>query len=381
MAIVGSLIALGGSLLSGKIASNRANGPSNLDADQRSVGIEDMFAESFLESLTEQERTALETSIATGSQETQEAVEGSESTVGSTEGSTDVTRGTDQSNQALADIISGGALPDGEAAIQASIDRVLKSGAPTVANAGNRAGAFDSTVGAQLENDLIMQAAQAGAATDLQQQNTNIESILKAVTGAQQGTESVNSSEQQLIDLLTKQLTDSTTTTEQTTETAVDEKTVSEGTSSQQEASQGISDVFSDTRADGVIDLKATPLDRLVVALEEAELADSKEAVASDYIGGVVPDDHATRAPSNMGPFRNPEEGSTIPTESTKLEKILGEDATLEERIAAFTYEPYSKGVTAATTGTTQQERDDAAHKEKEDKDKEENEREDPIFY
>ena len=212
---ISGAIALGGSLLNSKIAANRGGGGSGgVENDQRETSIEEMFSESFLESLTESERTALETQIQTGSTSSESAT----------------VRGSEESRSALNAILSGQASPSGERAIQASIDRVLRSGAPAIADAANRTGSFASSVGGQLQSDLVLRAAQAGATTELGQQNTNIEAILKAAGLSQAGQE-LNVAEQ---------------LTQNTSETALEETQRSEQTQREQQQSVGTEDRFID---------------------------------------------------------------------------------------------------------------------------------------
>lgn len=306
-ALIGGLASLGASAIGSKGRSQ------NVENDQRETALEEMFSDSFLESLTDSERNALETQVnnttntgsqtSTGSQDTT----GTGSTTGSqatdsttnTSGQTDITRGTDESTAAINAILSGANQPDGEAAIQASIARVLESGAPAIANVGNRAGSFDSTVAAQLQNDLALDAARAGAETDLQQQNTNTQNILAAIQAAQAGTEGQAQSEigtetgtvdttqdttnQQSTN--TTDQTDSTETSDSTTSTDVTETTQTSQSQQQQQNQSNISDIFTDvdTGSDGIDD-RYNPTQRLIAGV----LNDQQAGTGKDTGTGTV---------------------------------------------------------------------------------------------
>ena len=177
------------------------------DKDTRTSTIQQQLEQALGHSLTAEEAASFsqvlgtQLTSGTGSESTNEigssATSGTENVSSSQtgrEGTTSantntLTRGTDSGRATLDSIIGGGANINGGAAVDAAIARVLQSGAPVVAAAGNRAGAFDSTVGAQLQNDLITKAGQAGATVDLQQKNTNLDRILQAITSGQAGTE------------------------------------------------------------------------------------------------------------------------------------------------------------------------------------------------
>ncbi len=243
-ALIGGIAALGSSAIA-------ASGSSTAkDQDQRDTSLEEMFSESFLETLTDTERSALETQVSTGTQASTEATTGTQvtDTTSDVAGTSTITRGTTESTDAINQILSGASSPDAEAAIQASIARVLESGAPSIANVGNAAGSFDSTVTAQLQNDLALQAAQAGAETDLAQQNLDIQNVLAAITASQAGSEGQATTQvgTETGESATTQDSTSATTTTDIAQSAIDETTSTASEQAQQESSSAILDAFSD---------------------------------------------------------------------------------------------------------------------------------------
>ncbi len=226
MPIGAALIAGGSSLLGGILARNDRQTPENLELDQRTTTIDEMFSNDFMQSLTDQERTALEEQFATTT---------SDSTMDSTGSATtaDVTtRGTAQSNAAINSILSGANSPDAEAAIQARMAQVLESGSPAIANSGNSAGSFDSTVKAQLQNDLAIQAAQAGAEMQLSQENQDIANIIAAISASQNASEGTTGTQNttQSQSGTTNESTDSSTSVTENTTTAQEQERIQEGT-------------------------------------------------------------------------------------------------------------------------------------------------------
>jgi hypothetical protein len=301
--IVSAAIGAGGGIIGSVLSGSASRDVAEINQadDTRQTSLEELFSESFLSSLSVGERNALEEQVSTGtlssvsdllSQEQSQAIEtgattGTESVTGigttTTTGGGEITRGSAASAEALQGIIQGGNQPSGGAAIQAAIDRVLRSGAPVVAGAGNRAGAFDSSVGGQLRNDLIIKAAEAGALVDLQQQNTNTQNLLAAVASSQAGQEvtATDQTAQQETQQATATDQASTTQSQQATQQqqqqAQQQQTQQQTTTQQQEQTQqqqdtaqtqqqtSAGDVFTDVSTDRGID-RTTPLGELAIA-------------------------------------------------------------------------------------------------------------------
>jgi hypothetical protein len=273
MAWIAGAVAIGGSLLNNKIAANRAGTPVT-DKDIRTTEAAQQLEQALGRTLSAEERSTLQdvlsqqsstgtedttgTEAATGAEATRTTDEAAQVSSGTETGT--VTRGSSGAEASLESIISGGSAIDGGAAIDAAIQRVLESGAPAIANAGNRAGSFDSTVTAQLQNDLVSQAARAGAEVDIQQQNQNLDRVLQAIDASQAGSEVssvISSGEQETTGASTGQtdtsqqtLTDQQVANSQQTASAQQTQSaeIANTEASQQQANLAntISDSFSD---------------------------------------------------------------------------------------------------------------------------------------
>lgn len=85
--------------------------------------------------------------------------------------------------------VSGNLAGGGDAAFQAAVNQVLRSGMPAVANMGNRAGTFGDTTTALLQNDLAVKAAEAGVGAQQQAQSQNVSQLAQLAQALQQGRE------------------------------------------------------------------------------------------------------------------------------------------------------------------------------------------------
>lgn len=134
-------------------------------------------------------------------------------------------RGDAASQQALQALI--GDLGAGSDRMQTAIDAVLRSGLPAVSGASARAGTFDDTTTALLQNDLTARAAAAGLAAQDQQ----TAQLLQAIQAAQSGTETTTGTGLTEEQQQQQQQTDSTTQSQQTSGTT--QETLSQMTSEQ----------------------------------------------------------------------------------------------------------------------------------------------------
>jgi 3-dehydroquinate dehydratase len=193
-------------------------------------------------------------------QEQQQQTNTEQSTTGQTdttsqqqqETTTTTQLGDDLTRQRLADVMNtlgGGSSADD--AMDVAMQQVLRSGAPAIANVGNRSGTFGSTAEAQMQNDLITKAAEAGTTARLDQQNTEMNQLLQAIQAGQQGTaietgtgtttgqESTSSQQQmqQMQDMLSSLFgqTDTTTQQDSTSSTQTSEETATDSTSTSEQ--------------------------------------------------------------------------------------------------------------------------------------------------
>lgn len=243
MALWAAAIAAGGALLKDKVSSNR--GTENPASDSRTIEYQKQLEEMLQSTSNQETRNSIQEMLSQLQSTTQENTNQTSEQVGQQTGT--VNRGDAATNEALQGLLQGGG-PDGNAAMDAAIQRVLRTGAPAIANSANRAGSFDSTVTAQLQNDLTSKAAEAAAGIDLNQQNANRDALLDAIRAGQSGTES------NVIEDINKAT--GTTTTDSTTNESTNQSTNTsenlEGTSTTNSTnvSQGINDSYTDVSSD-----------------------------------------------------------------------------------------------------------------------------------
>lgn len=244
MALWAAGIALGGSLLSSKINSNR--GTENPASDSRTIDYQKQLEEMLQSTSNQETRNSIQEMLSQLQSSTQENTNQTSEQVGQQTGS--VNRGDAATNEALQGLLQGGG-PDGNAAMDAAIQRVLRTGAPAIANSANNAGAFNSTVQAQLQNDLTSKAAEAAAGIDLNQQNANRDALLDAIRAGQAGTES------NVVEDINKATgttsTDSTTNESTTQNTSTNENLEGTSTTNSTNVSQGVGDSYTDISSDG----------------------------------------------------------------------------------------------------------------------------------
>jgi 3-dehydroquinate dehydratase len=224
---------------------------------------EEIFGTETLQQLQQSVSQQQQSTTGQQSQQQQQEQQQQTSTDQTTQGQTDTTSqqqqetttttqlGDEQTRQRLSDVLNtlgGGSSADD--AMDVAMQQVLRSGAPAIANVGNRSGTFGSTAEAQLQNDLITKAAEAGTTARLDQQNTEMNQLLQAIQAGQQGTatevgtgtttgqESTQSQQQmqQMQDLVSSLFgqTDTTTQQDSTTQTSEETSTDSTSTSEQQ---------------------------------------------------------------------------------------------------------------------------------------------------
>lgn len=243
MPLWAAAIAVGGSALNSKINSNR--GTENPASDSRTIDYQKQLEEMLQSTSNQETRNSIQEMLSQLQSSTQENTNQTSEQVGQQTGS--VNRGDAATNEALQGLLQGGG-PDGNAAMDAAIQRVLRTGAPAIANSANNAGAFNSTVQAQLQNDLTSKAAEAAAGIDLNQQNANRDALLDAIRAGQAGTES------NVVEDINKATgttsTDSTTNESTTQNTSTNENLEGTSTTNSTNVSQGIGDSYTDISSD-----------------------------------------------------------------------------------------------------------------------------------
>lgn len=242
-------------LLGSKISANRA-GDQQPASDTRTTDYSRALEEILQNTTNEEERNSIQSMLSqintrNQSISNEQAKQTSEET-GAQTGS--VNRGDASTQNALQSLLTGGGV-DSSAAMDAAMQRVLRSGAPAIANSANNAGAFNSTVQAQLQNDLTTKAAEASAGVQLQQDNTNRQALLDAIRAGQSGTEASTAiNKTQAVgstDTTNNSLTTGTQNTNQNTTTSENTKGTSEVSSIN--SSQELGDTYVDVKADGGI--------------------------------------------------------------------------------------------------------------------------------
>lgn len=273
-ALVGTI---GGSLLGNKGAKDAAKIAA--DKDTLTTDYSEDFVKQIQESISKLDKDVAEQMF--GTSDTAEIMTQFQNSINQsqsqqTQQTEQVTqRGNAQQQAALDDTIAqlqaGG--PSAQAAMDAAMNRVLRSGMPVVAGMGNRAGTFGDTNTALLQNDLAVKAAEAGAGVQLQQQNQNVQSLLQALGVGQAGTETTTGTGQTAASTTEQGQQQTTGESSSSTETSQDRtaqesQTNTTNTSSEQETTSGskqFTDVGSDTSINPMTDLNINdPLRNLI---------------------------------------------------------------------------------------------------------------------
>lgn len=194
---LGSIAGGAGNLVGGALDAKAAKDVAKINADaqaqdQRQTGVSNEFFQQLQQSLSQMDKSVVEKLF--GTSNTADVM--SQLQTMQQEQQTDQTqttiRGDAGANQAVLSNILG--LSEqfgtgGAEAMDAAINKVLRSGAGAIAGVGNRSGTFGDTTTALLQNDLVTRAGEAGVLAESQRQGQMSSSIAQLMASLQGGQE------------------------------------------------------------------------------------------------------------------------------------------------------------------------------------------------
>lgn len=260
--LIGGGLGIVSNLLGSKDAKTAAAAQAQ---DTRTTGVTDEFFKQLQQSISQMDKSVAEklfgTSNTTDIINQLQTMQQQQQTTGNT--ATDQTqttiRGDAGANNAVLQNImqlSQQFGSGGQQAMDAAINKVLRSGAGALAGVGNRSGTFGDTTTAILQNDLATRAAEAGV---LAQQNAqtatsnSLAQLMQALQGGQEVTKGnqVATNTQNTNTTGTTQNTGTNTSSTQTTQDRTAQETAAERTATSTEGqSKQTTDTFNDALKD-----------------------------------------------------------------------------------------------------------------------------------